>query len=190
MSGSERYTIRQQILRIFGAGFFIFDAQGVEVGYCAQKAFKLKEDLRVYTNRSRETELFRMRARSIIDFGTTYDILTPAGDRMGSLRRRGMKSMLRDEWEVLNHEEVKVGTLLEDSGSLALLRRLGDVWSTMLPQSMHLRLDDGTEIARYRTHFNPFVYRLGISVLAEDDEVDDLVILGAGCLFAAIDGRS
>jgi hypothetical protein len=44
-------------------------------------------------------------------------------------------------------------------------------------------------VARYRQHFNPFVQRLSIAVLRDDPQLDDLVILAAGCLVAAIEGR-
>jgi hypothetical protein len=33
------------------------------------------------------------------------------------------------------------------------------------------------------------VYRLGISPIREDEHLDDLLILAAGCLIAAMEGR-
>src|SRR5687767_6851826 len=97
----ERYTIRRQFFRILGAGFDVYDAQGQPLGYCKQRALKLKEDMRVYTSRSEQTELLRITARQIIDLGATYDVKLPTGEIIGSLRRKAMKSILRDEWHVL-----------------------------------------------------------------------------------------
>ena len=69
----EKYTIRRKVFKVFGAGFHIYAADGQLAGYCKQKAFKLKEDLRVFTDESQSDELFRISARSIIDFSSTYD---------------------------------------------------------------------------------------------------------------------
>lgn len=49
---------------------------------------------------------------------------------------------------------------------------------------------DGREVARYRQHFNPFVFRLGVAPgPGDDEEFDDLIVLAVGCLIAAIEGR-
>ena len=81
----EVYTVRRKVLKIFGAAFHVYDAQGGLVGYCKQKAFKLKEDIRLFTDESCSTELLRLAARQMIDFGATYDVTTPQGDAIGSL---------------------------------------------------------------------------------------------------------
>ena len=44
----DRYTIRRKLLKVFGASFQVFDPEGRQVASCAQKAFKLKEDIRVF----------------------------------------------------------------------------------------------------------------------------------------------
>lgn len=46
----EAYTIRRKVLKLFGAAFHIYNPAGAVVGFCKQKAFKLKEDIRVYTD--------------------------------------------------------------------------------------------------------------------------------------------
>ena len=43
----DRYTIRRKFLKVLGASFQVFDPEGRQVAFCAQKAFKLKEDIRV-----------------------------------------------------------------------------------------------------------------------------------------------
>lgn len=185
----EKYTIRRRLFTVVGAGFDVYGPNGAPVAYCRQKAFRLKEDLRVFTGSDGEEELLRIRARSVIDFSATYDVMLPTGETIGSLRRKGLKSMLRDEWEVLDHAGNPVGKIIEDSGFFAVLRRLIEVTAVMFPQKFELELLDGGRVATYRQHFNPFVYRLGISVYREDDRVDDLMVLGAGFLLAAIEGR-
>ena len=41
------YMIRRKVFRIFGGAFHIYDPAGQVVGYSKQKAFKLREDIRL-----------------------------------------------------------------------------------------------------------------------------------------------
>ena len=191
---AERYTIRRKIFRLFGAGFHIFDERGGVVGYCDQKRFKLREDLRIYTDESKSEELLRIGTEQIIDFGATYTVRIPMDDRagdsvIGSIRRKGLKSFLRDEWIVMGPSGDPVGTIREDSQLKALVRRTHELLAAMTPQTYHLRDVNDLEIATFRTHFNPFIHRLGVAIHREDDVFDDLLALAAGVLLLAIEGR-
>ena len=185
----EQYTIRRKVFKILGAGFHIYSADGQIAGYCKQKALKLKEDLRVYTNESQSEELFRIAARSVIDFGATYDVTLPTGESLGSFRRKGLKSLVRDTWLVHGPKGEEIATIREDSGTKAIARRLLGDYSGLLPQSYSMVTQDERQIATYRTHFNVFIYRLGVSIHSEHDDLDELVVLAGGCLLAAIEGR-
>jgi hypothetical protein len=161
----EQYTIRRKVLKLFGARFHIFDQQGKVVGYCKRKSFKLKEDIRVFTDESMQTELLRITARSIIDFGATYDIVTPSGAALASLRRKGLKStFVRDEWLVFDPKGTQIGVLQEDSGVLGFLRRFIDFVAVLAPQKFLFQRTDGAPIAQFRQHFHLFVYKLGIAI--------------------------
>lgn len=184
----ERYTIRQKILKIFGADFHIYDASGEVIGFCNQKAFRLRERLVLYTDDSKSEQLLTIQARTILDFGTTYDVDAPDGTRLGSIRRKGFKSMLRDEWAVLDEHEAEIATLREDSVGKALIRRFVEPVAMLMPQKFELTMEAGPHIATYRTHFNPFVYRLGVAV-HDDGPLDEMMILATGFLIAAIEGR-
>ncbi len=187
----EKYTVRRKILKILGAAFHVYDAQGGLVGYCKQKAFKLKEDIRLYTDESCSKELLVLSARNVIDFGATYDVKTPAGDAIASLRRKGMKSsFVRDEWLVFDEHGEQIA-MIQEQGSIApLARRYVDNIAWLMPQRFDVTRGAGTPpIATIRQHFNPFVYRLGLAVHSDDEVLDELTLLGAVCLIAAIEGR-
>jgi uncharacterized protein YxjI len=188
----EQYVIRRKVLKLLGASFHVYGPSGSVVAYCKQKAFKLREDIRLYTDESMSTELMRLATRQIIDFGATYDVTTPEGGVVGSLRRKGLKStFLRDEWLVFNPAGKQVAMIREKgSGVAAIARRFIDLASVLFPQSFDVtRTADGTALALYRQHFNPLVYRLSVSIVKDDPELDELVLLAAACLIAAIEGR-
>jgi len=186
----EKYTVRQKIFKIFGGTFEIFDARGGLVATCKQKAFKLREDLRFYTADDPTAELFSMKARSIIDFSTTYDVALPTGESLGSLRRKGFAStFVRDQWALFADDgTTQIGRLIEDSASTAMIRRYLPL-GNLVPQKFHIEDPHGTTIARLRTHFNPLVYRLGVAIVSDNEHIDELFVLAAACLVAAIEGR-
>jgi uncharacterized protein YxjI len=189
----EAFTIRRKVLKLFGAAFHVYDAHGTVVGYCKQKAFKLREDIRIYTDESMSKELIRIAARTILDFSTTYDVVLSDGTVVGSFRRKGLKStFLRDEWMVFDQKNVQVGLLQEDSAWMGFLRRTVELAAVLFPQKYQLLRSDGSVAARLRQHFNIFVYRLGVAPspdLKTDEPLDEMMILAAGCLIAAIEGR-
>ncbi|MEX0776536.1 MAG: hypothetical protein WD042_12600 [Phycisphaeraceae bacterium] len=184
------YTIRRKVLRLFGGAFHVYAADGQLLLYCTMKAFKLKEDLRIYTDESKSTEILRIAARKILDFSSAYDVYDSAlNEKVGLLRRKGFKSMLRDEWEILDAREKPIGLIQEDSTALALLRRFVEFASTLLPQKYHVTV--GTQIvATMKQNFNPFVFRLTVDLTPDTQSaLDPRLAVAAGMLLAAVEGR-
>ncbi|MGP1310565.1 MAG: hypothetical protein ACTS27_10245 [Phycisphaerales bacterium] len=187
---AEQYTIRRKVFKIFGAGFHIYHADGSLAGYCKQKAFRLREDLRIYKDEAQTQELLRIHTEQVLDFGATYQVLLPSGECIGAFRRRAMRSFIRDKWDAVGPQGEVIGTIDEDSTFKALMRRAHDLTAALFPQKFVLSDTGGRPVAIYRTHFNPFIHRIGVAILLdEDDQFDDLFLLAGGCLLAAIEGR-
>ncbi len=190
MADHAHYIIRRKVFKIFGASFHIYDATGSLVGYCKQKAFKLREDIRLFTDESMSTPVLTLCARSIIDFGVTFDVSLPDGSTIGSLRRKGlMSTFMRDQWHLFDEHGVEAALIQEQNALAALLRRTVDMVAFLSPQKYEVISNDGRIIATFQQRFNPFIYRLIVTIHEQDDQLDDLVLLGAGCLIAAIEGR-
>lgn len=181
-----QYTIRRKILSFLGAKFHIYNAAGDLVGFSKQKAFKLKEDIRIYRDESMEQEMLSIKARSVIDFSAAYDVVSPgSGERIGVLKRAGLSSIVRDSWQVLDGNEQPVGKIEEDSMAMALVRRF---LTDLVPQNFSLKGPDGQEYAEFKTHFNPFVHKMSVRVF-ENCPLDQAVPLAAGVLLVAVEGR-
>lgn len=184
----DEYLIRRKVFKFLGGAFHIYDAAGRVVGYSKQKAFKLREDIRVYTDESASTELLTILARAVIDFSASYDVVDPLkGEPVGTLRRRGFKSMFRDEWLLLDTSGQEIGTIREDSTGLAILRRISNL-RVFFPQRFHAEAG-GQTVADYKQNFNPFVFKLRVSIHPGSAAVDRRLLLAAGILLAAIEGR-
>jgi hypothetical protein len=183
------YTIRRKVFTVAGAKFHIYDPAGQLVFYTKQKAFKLKEDIRLFSDENMAEELLVLQARTVIDFGVTYDVFdSVTQETVGSLRRKGMKSMLRDEWLVFDPDGREVGVIKEDSTGLAVLRRMHEVFSLILPQAHHLEMD-GQTVGTYRQNRNPFVHKTMVELANGDSGLDRRLGIATGVLLSAIEGR-
>jgi hypothetical protein len=188
-AAGEQYLIRRQVFKLFGAGMHIYDASGALVGYCKQKAMRIREDIRIFTDESCAEELLVISTRSVWDISGVYSVSLKSGDLIGAYRRHGVKSMVRDQWSVLGPDGEPIGEVREDSAFRGTLRRLHGFFALVMPQTYHIRATDGREIATLRTHMNPFVHRVSVAIHGTDEHFDDLLLLAGGCLLIAIEGR-
>jgi hypothetical protein len=183
------YTIRKKFLRIFGAGFQIYAPDGEVVLYSEQKAFRLKEDIRIYADQEQQREILLIAARSWLDFAAAYDVSDPTtGELIGTLRRRGFSSLVRDRWELADPAGQDIGSIQEDSAFLAITRRILP-FADFIPQSFTIMMD-GAVVCEIRQHFNPIVQRMTVDFSPDPSgRLDRRLGLAAGILLSAIEGR-
>ena len=188
--GHTNYVVRKKVLKIFGAAFHVYDGSGDLVLYSKQKAFKLREDIRLYTDEKKTAELMTIQARQIIDFSAAYDVIeTPTRRKLGALKRKGWKSLIRDNWVIMDPNDREVGTVVEDSTALAVVRRLVSDVALFLPQKFHVDYG-GATVATFQQNFNPFVRKLLVDFSPDTaGHLDRRLGLAAAILLSAIEGR-
>ena len=180
------YTVRRKVLKLLGGAFHVYDDQGTLQFYSKQKAFRLKEDIRLYSDESMRHEVLAIRARTAIDFSAAYDVYDSENSQLvGTLKRSGWRSISRDYWTIFDPSDNMVGSISEDSGLMALVRRFA---SNLIPQTFHAELA-GEEMCTYRQHFNPFVYKLDIEFPPDAAAFERIIGIAGGVLLAAIEGR-
>ena len=186
----DQFLLRRKVLKIFGQSFHIFDSNDQVCFFAKLKAFKLKEDIRIFADTEQQNELLRIQARSVIDFGATYDVIDSVEDlKLGALRRKGLKSILRDSWLILDDNDEEIGTLSEDGGALALLRRLGGFGSLIMPQTFTVEIN-GQQVASFRQRRNPFIAKLDLDFSMDSQQLlDRRMGIAAAILIGAIEGR-
>jgi len=181
------FEFRKQFLKLAGGAFRVFDTAGRLLLFSEQKAFKLREDLRVYSDETKRNEVLSIKTQKVLDISATYDVVdTVKGEKAGALKRKGMKSIIRDEWEIYDRQGVLIGKLEEDSQALALLRRF---LTNLIPQTYNFFVQ-GQKVGEFRQAFNPFTYRATMDLSADRGKLlDRRLALAAGILLLAIEGR-
>jgi uncharacterized protein YxjI len=181
------YLLRRQAIALTGK-FRFYDPAGSVVMFSEQKMFRLREDIRVYDGEDKAREVLSIKARQIVDFSAAYDVVdTEMNQKVGALRRKGLRSILRDEWEVLDANDGVIGQLFEDSVGLALLRRL--LLGSLLPQNYDMTVGE-TRVADLKQNFNLFRYELNLDFSMDiTHRLDRRVGIAAGILLAAVEGK-
>ena len=183
----NQYLLKRQVFALTGK-FRVYDPAENLVLFSEQKMFRLREDIRVYSDESKSQELLTIQARQIIDFSAAYDVMdATTGEKVGVLRRKGLASLLRDEWEVLDANDQLRGLLFEDSMGLALLRRF--LLGSLLPQNYDITFGE-TRVADLRQRFNLFRYELDLDFSMDPTRMLDRRLgLAAGILLATVEGK-
>lgn len=181
------YVLQRQVFALAGK-FRMYDPMNNLVMYSEQKMFRLREDIRVYADESKTREVLSIKARQIMDFSAAYDVVdVELNQKIGALRRKGLRSLLRDEWEVLDENDNVKGLLFEDSMGLALLRRF--LLGSWLPQNYDITFGT-TRVADLKQNFNLFRYELNLDFSMDVARTMDRRLgIAAGILLAAVEGK-
>jgi hypothetical protein len=104
----------------FAPQFFVEDVNQKPVAYIKQKLFKLKEAINIFADETQKDVLYTIAADRIIDFSARYNFKKPDGLILGSVKRHGMRSLWRAQYDVYgtndtNGDERVVFTISEES---------------------------------------------------------------------------
>lgn len=189
----NQYLLKRQVLALTGK-VRLYEPGGQLVIYCEQKMFRLREDIRAYRDESKSQEVLLIKARQIIDFSAAYDVVDPIyNQQIGTLRRKGWRSLVQDEWEVLDPSGQIIAILREDNLTRALLRRF--LLGTLLPQDYDLVAASSAgptdvRLADLKQRFNLFRYELDLDFSMDPAQrVDRRLGIAAGILLAIIEGK-
>lgn len=182
----SKYLFRRKVFKIFGGAFHIYDERGNVLFYSQQKAFKIREDFRVYSDENQTQELLAIKTPQIFDISAVYNVQdATTGEAVGALRRKGIHSILKDEWIFLSPDGREIGTLTEESMLSALLSR----FVNLVPQRYVISSMDGNKVAEIKQHFNPFVLKYTMTITEPNPSIDRRLIISSGILLAGIEGR-
>ena len=183
----NQYMIREKFWKIFGNKFWFEDVDEKRYGFCEQKRFKLKEDIRIYVDESKSQEWLKIKQKQIVDAWGGYDIMdSQTGEHIGTVKRKFWASVLRTRWHLLDAAGNEIGMLIEDSMGYALARRI--LLGILLPKKFHIEIGGGGEFVTMRQMFNPFIKKLVVNI-PPSHPLDRRFIAGLAIVIAAIDGR-
>jgi uncharacterized protein YxjI len=94
---------------------YVRDANGNTVGYVKQKLLKLKEDINVFADENQTQHLFNIKADRVIDFSAQYNFTDNRGVFLGSIKRKGMRSLWRSHYLIFDANNQQVLEINEEN---------------------------------------------------------------------------
>lgn len=99
----------------FAPQIYVREADGSLRMYVKQKLFKLKEAVTVFADDQQQNALATVAADRILDFNAEYFMAHPSGDRFGSLKRHGRRSIFSTHYDIKQGDEVVASIKEEDA---------------------------------------------------------------------------
>ena len=190
---ANTYLISKKLLKILGEEFYIYtdDNKDVLIGYSEQKALKIKEDIRVFSDKSKSNKILNIKQRNVIDTLGRFDFTDPnTGGSLGGIRRNWGKSWFRDSYSIYGPDDQVYGEVEEDSLMNAMLRRLVPFLGSyyFCPDfSMNVQ---GQPSITFESYESLFFGRQTLEVqIPDENQLDRRVILGAAMIIIAIEGE-
>jgi hypothetical protein len=189
---------RRKFFKLFGAAISIYEPAGnTLVGYIKMKAFKLRGDIRVYTDTTMQHEIVTIGGRQIVSFKPTYDVFDARnGAKIVTLRFRTLRTyFLRGHMDIFDVSGNPYGYVQETSNWLAIVRRYGgDILELILafvPQKFDIiYAPDGAtpQLAGKIVHRkNPLIVKMSLDTTMAQVNLDPRVNIAICTLLSILD---
>lgn len=100
---------------------YIRDASGNLLGYVKQKLLKLKEDINVFADEQQTQHLYNIKADRVIDFSANYNFTDSQGNRLGAIKRQGMRSLWKANYQITDPNGNLAFNINEENGWIKVI---------------------------------------------------------------------
>src|SRR5215472_11974196 len=182
----DTFAVRQKIFALAPC-FYIDDHMGNALAFLRKKVFTWKDEIRVFTDETQSMELLHIKARKIIDWGTAFDVTDSINhQKVGVLKRRGWKSVMRKEWIIMDALDQEIGRIQEDSMMLALVRRFV---LAFIPQTYSFEIA-GQPVGTAEQNWNVFAPKMRVDFSSDPGKrLDRRLAVASVVLLMAVEGR-
>ncbi|MEC9091384.1 MAG: hypothetical protein VX438_01675 [Planctomycetota bacterium] len=133
----------------------MIDADGNSIAFARQKILKLKEELEVFQDSTKSKRVCTIKADRVIDFRAAYGIFVEGEQSIGSIKRKGLRSLWRATYLLNDWDGSELATIVEEKpfakvidGIMGDVPLLGLFCNYVFNPSYVLKKEDGTELFR------------------------------------------
>ena len=159
----------------------VTDANNQNICYVRQKMMRLKEAVEVFTDKKKGEKICEIKANKILDISATYNFYDNAGNQFGAVRRKGLKSLWKAHYEILDHEDPEMLIREEKPWVKVIDGLIGEIPIIGLisgfifhPSYLITRQDNGEEMMRVKKQSAFFESKFVIEKLGNFDEGDQM----------------
>ena len=144
----------------------VFGPDGSLSAFVEQPWFRLRTELTIYADEEQTQPILVIKNRRFAAVNMEHDLFdAQTGVRLGVIRTRGLRSLFRDTWDILDADERPAGMMIED-GAYFWRRFL-----KMIPGRHRIELG-GRVVARIVQRFHFFKRQFLLEILPVADPIE------------------
>lgn len=163
----------------------LIDSKGQTVFFTKQKLLKFREHVQIFTDNTQQTLLAEIRANKVIDWSARYDSTDASGAPLGSVGRKGWRSIFKAHYDVFPPESGdEQFSITEDNAMtkvfdsvLGQIPIVGLLTSYLFHPSYTAKRADGTPVMRLTKKAALWEGKFQIELLAHLEERDQLNLI-------------
>ena len=150
LTSQSRYRIRRNFWSVFERTFRVFTMDGQLIMLVKHPVFRFREEFTVYADEAQQRPLLFIKSRQVIAINFAFEVTdVDNGQVLGSVQKRGLRSIVRDKFIVRDPDGQEIGFVEEQGASI--LRRFFPILT-----SKHSVVLNGQQAAAVRQIFRFF----------------------------------
>ena len=150
LTSQSRYRIKRNFWSIFERTFRVFTLDGQLIMLVKHPVFRFREEFTVFADEALQRPLLFIKSRQIIAINFAFEVTdVDSGQVLGSVQKRGIRSIVRDKFIVRDADGQEIGHVEERGASI--LRRFLPILT-----SKHEVVLNGRQAAAIRQVFRFF----------------------------------
>lgn len=181
LTTQSHYIIKRKFWSFFERIFRVWTGDGQLIMYIKHPILKLREEFMVYADEAQTRPLLRVKSKQVIAINFSYEITDAnTGQLYGAVQKKGLKSILRDKFILLDPNGNEFGYAEEQGASV--LRRFFP-WLT----SKHAIFANGQQVAFIRQKFRFFTKEFMVDL--QPSQLDPKFVLAVALLALIAEAR-
>ncbi|MFN2547982.1 MAG: hypothetical protein ABR567_11155 [Myxococcales bacterium] len=162
----------------------VFAPDGSLAAFVSQPWFRLRTELIIYGDEEETQPILVIKNRRFAAVNMEHDLFDAmTGARLGVVRTRGLSSLFRDTWDILDADERPAGLMIED-GPYFWRRFL-----KFIPGRHHIELG-GRVVATIAQVFHFFRREFELDIIQQDDPIEPRFAIVCALIAMMADLRS
>lgn len=175
------YIIKRNFWSLFERIFRVLTHDGQIIMFVKHPIFRLREEFKVFADEAQTRPLLTIKSKQVIAINFSFDVTDEMSGRvLGTVQKRGFKSIVRDKFLILDAEGAEIGYMEEQGASI--LRRF-----IPLLTSKHAIVMNGAQVAFVRQKFRFFTKEFDVEMTA--GTIDPRFVLACALLALIAEAR-
>lgn len=162
------------------------DASSTPIAYGRQKILKLKEELEIFKDKTKEKKVCSIKANKVLDFSAAYIFTDLNEESFGSIKRKGFRSIWKATYLLMDSKDNYYATIHEENPYAKVLDELlgwivgvGYLLNYILNPSYIITTKEGKELFRITKEPSFWGGLFKIEKLSEIDDSEEMRCLMA-----------